>query len=293
MRPLQYLRPESRDEVCHLLAEHGEEARILAGGQSLLNMMKLRIASPRTLVDAHRVSELRGIEQAAPGLTFGSMATYAEVRKAVASDGGYAAVADAIELIADMHVRHMGTVGGACCHADPFADMPNIALAFSAQFEARSQGQRRIIPADEFFVGPLETGLTAQELLCSIHLPSLPMRCGSAYEKFSWRRGDYAIVSIATLIALDDAGQCDRAVIVAGALGQGPVRLTEAEEALVVGKCSIEDAAALAAVTCAPESDRIYGSAQYKSFLVRELTTRALRRAFERAWRHSEEEMPA
>lgn len=285
MRSLNYLRASSKEEACRLLAEHEDEARILAGGQSLLNMMKLRIASPPTLIDTHRVAELQGIAVKPGGLAIGSMATYAKIQ---AADLGarYAMIQDAVEVIADMHVRHMGTMGGSCCHADPYADMPNVATALAVEMEASTVKATRRIAVEEFFVGPLETALAPAELLAAIHVPALPAGTGSAYEKFSWRRGDYAIVSIAAVLTVEASGKCKQARIVAGALGNGPTRLDAAEEALadrVLNDSVIEHAARAGAAGCEPQSDRIYGSAEYKRLLVETLTVRSVKRALERA----------
>jgi carbon-monoxide dehydrogenase medium subunit len=209
---------------------------------------------------------------------------YANVGRAAGER--YGIIADALTLIADMQVRNLGTVGGSCCQADPFGDMPNVVLALRAELEAcNSKGTRRIA-AQDFFRGPLETSLAEDEILRAIHFPAPAAGAGSAYEKFSWRRGDYAIVSIGAVVTLDRSDKCIDCSLVAGAMGLGPVRLSAAEKILIGQQPSAQEIDAVAAAAEAesdPADDPVYGSIEYKKALVHTLTTRALSRAIARA----------
>lgn len=288
MRAFEYHRPGSLIEACQLLAERAGDVRVLAGGQSLLNMMKLRIMSPAALVDIRDIAGIRDISLSKTGLKLGSMVTYRSLGAGLKLHREFAIISEAVAVIADMHVRNLGTVGGAACQADPFADMPNALVTLGAQFELKGPERTRRIGAVDFFKGPFETAVEPDELLVCLDIPRPHVRSGSAYEKFSWRMGDYAIAAVAALITLDVDGKCISCRLVAGSLGGGPVRLTAGEEAMhdrVVSLELIKAAAADAASSCEPEPDAIYGSSEYKRRLLRTLATRAM----ERAWRRAQE----
>ena len=284
MKEFEYHRPASIEEATALLARYGGEARVLAGGQSLLNMMKWRLVAPRALIDANRLAGLKAVQATGDGVRIGAPARYADLSDAVPP--GYGAIHDALEVIADIQVRNLGTLGGSCCQADPFGDMPNVVVALDAEFEARSGAAVRRIGVDRFFTGPLQTALAPDELLSAVHLPPCPAGAGSAYEKFAWRFGDFAIASVAANLALGATGRCVGCRLVAGGMGLGPVRLSEAENAVIgkeIGDSLVRQAAIAAAGEVNPEHDPIYGSADYKRALVETMTARALRRACERA----------
>lgn len=286
MRPFDYYRARSTQEACQLLVELEGEGRVLAGGQSLLNMMKLRIVSPTALIDASRIPELQAIASSPGGISIGAMTTYAALERFALKQPGYEILADALRVIADLHVRHMGTLGGSCCHADPYADMPNVLAALGADLEAVALRGKRRIAAEHFFAGPFETALEPDELLTSIHIPAAPKGTGAAYEKFSWRLGDYAIASVACVMTLEERGRCRSARVVGGSLGTGPARLAAGEETLAGEALSeqvIAKAAASASRSCDPQADAIYGSAEYKQCLIETLAARAMTRAWNRA----------
>jgi carbon-monoxide dehydrogenase medium subunit len=284
VKQFEYHRPASIKETTTLLARYGGKARVLAGGQSLLNMMKWRLVAPRALIDANRLADLKAVQATGGGVRIGAMARYADLSEAVPP--GYGAIHDALEVIADIQVRNLGTLGGSCCQADPFGDMPNVMVALDAEFEARSAAAERRIGVDQFFTGPLQTALAPDELLSAVHLPPVPAGLGSAYEKFAWRFGDFAIAAVAANLTLDAAGRCVRCRLVAGGMGLGPVRLGGAENAVIgkeTGDAVIRQAATAAAGEVDPAHDPIYGPADYKRALVETMTARALRRACERA----------
>jgi carbon-monoxide dehydrogenase medium subunit len=283
MKEFEYLRPANLEEACRLKAQWGEEARVLAGGQSLLNMMKLRFATPACLIDLSRLPELQQVRSAGSAVSIGSMLTYSAAKSALPD---YGVVQDALEVIADMQVRNLGTLGGSCCQADPFGDMPNIVRALGVQMEALSSSGSRMIAAEEFITGPLETSMRPDEVLTRLHFPELPPGSGSAYEKFSYRKGDYAIVSIAAVLTVDGDGRCASASLVAGGMGVGPAPLPKTAAAMLGQRLDEEQLARIAKLArgeCEPADDAVYGSAAYKRALVQTLTGRALARAWSRA----------
>lgn len=287
MRSFEYFRPTSLDEAVKLMAKHGPKARVLAGGQSLLNMMKLRIASPEYLVDLCELGELMTAKvDSRHRLRIGAMVTYHQLQKSGLLNSAYGAVADALEVIADEQVRHVGTLGGSCCQADPHGDTPNVVVALEAEMEAVSSKGRRTIAARQFFSGLLQTALSSEEILVNLYLPQLPASTGSAYEKFAWRKGDYAIISAASVVTLGSGGKCARASIVIGSARPSPLPLERTPSVLVGKQLSAEligKAADAAFEEVDPEADAIYGSSEYKKELVRTLTERSLLSAWKRA----------
>src|SRR5581483_141446 len=286
MRSFEYFRPTSLDEAVTLMAKFGPKARVLAGGQSLLNMMKLRIASPEYLVDLCELGDLRTAQVDSKGrLRIGAMVTYRQMQTSGLLSAAYGAVSDALEVIADDQIRNVGTLGGSCCQADPHGDTPNVVVAFNAELEAVSGKGRRTIAAREFFTGLLQTALAPEEILANIYLPKLPASTGSAYEKFAWRKGDYAIISAAAVVTLN-GGKCSQASLVIGSAQSSPLLVESAPRVLDGQQVTaelIQQAANTAFDEVEPEADAIYGSSEYKKELVRTLTERSLRKAWRRA----------
>jgi carbon-monoxide dehydrogenase medium subunit len=284
VRLFQYERPSSIDDLLRQKAQWGGRASVLAGGQSLLNMMKLRLAAPEILIDAGRLTELRDISVTHDTIRIGAMATYAEVEAAVAL---YLPIlADAIPLIADRQVRNCGTVGGSCCLADPFTDMPNVVTALDATFITSGSGASPRCSAAEFFRGPYEANLAEHQVLLAITLPRGAPRTGSAYEKFAWRRGDYAIASAAVSVQLASSGAVEKATIVLGSLGTGPFRASAAEARLLGAGADdrlVDEVAGIAASECAPMAHPIFGAVDYKRALVATTVRKSLARAIARA----------
>jgi len=287
MRSFEYFRPSSLDEAVKLMAKYGPQARVLAGGQSLLNMMKLRIASPQYLVD---LCELRDLTTAAVDsggrLRVGAMVTYHQMQQSGLLNSSYGAISDALEVIADEQIRHVGTLGGSCCQADPHGDMPNVVVALDAEMEAVNSKGRRTIPARQFFTGLLQTALASEEILVNLYFPKQPASTGSAYEKFAWRKGDYAIISAAAVVSIGSGGKCERASVVIGSAQSSPLLLEKAPAVLVGKQVSaelIERVAGAAFEEVEPEADALYGSSEYKKELVRTLTGRSLLTAWQRA----------
>ena len=283
--PFAYFTPATLDEALALLAEHGGDAKPLAGGQSLVPAMNFRLARPAMLVDLNRIAELAYV-RADSGVSIGAMTRQRAVERSDVVARAAPLLAEAMPSIAHPQIRNRGTVGGSIAHADPSAELPAVMLALEARFQAKSATGERSIPAGEFFKGMLETALEPGELLVEITVPPLPIRSGTAFLEMARRHGDYALVGVAALVTLDPRGRCQTARIACLSVGDGPVLLVEAGKVLAGQSPSEEllraagDAAATSDVD--PPSD-IHASAAYRRQLVAVLTRRALARAFERA----------
>ena len=283
--PFDYFTPATLDEALALLAEHGADAKPLAGGQSLIPAMNFRLARPAVLVDLNRISELAYV-RAESGVAIGAMTRQRVVERSDVVARAAPLLAEALPSIAHPQIRNRGTVGGSIAHADPSAELPAVMLALEARFQARSATGERSIPAADFFQGMLETALAPGELLVEIALPPLPARTGTAFLEVARRHGDYALVGVAAIVTLDARGRCQEARFGLLSVGDWPVLATEAAN-LLAGQTPSADllrAAGDAAAThdIDPPSD-IHASAAYRRQLVAVLTRRALARAFERA----------
>lgn len=289
--PFDYFAPGTVDEALALLAEHGDEAKPLAGGQSLIPAMNFRLARPRVLVDLNRVEALSYIRSEKRGVAIGAMTRQRAVERSDVIAHGAPLVAEAMPSIAHPQIRNRGTVGGSIAHADPSAELPAVAVALDARIRARSATGERTIVAADFFKGMLETALEPGELLVDIAFPPLPPRTGTAFLEVARRHGDYALVGVAAVVTLDTKGRCRAARIALLSVGDGPVLAVEGGKTLEGHGPSEEllraaaDAAAMRDVD--PPSD-IHASAAYRRRLVAVLARRALERAFERAPRTTE-----
>jgi carbon-monoxide dehydrogenase medium subunit len=257
---------EIADSAAHalaLLAEHGEEAKVLAGGHSLLPMMKVRLAQPAVLIDIARVAELSGIRVAGTEVVIGATTRHAEVAGSPLLRAEVPLLAHAAAQVGDPQIRHRGTIGGSLAHADPSADLPMALLALGGSVEITGPSGTRVVSVDDFFVGPFESVLQPDELLTAVRVP----RGGSAswgYQKFTRRANDWAIVGAAAY---------DGRVALAS-MGGTPLRARATEEALRSG-ASVEEAAALAADGTSPGQD-FHADSDYREHLARVLTRRAL-----------------
>ena len=284
--PFAYHRPATPDEALALLAEHGGEAKPLAGGQSLIPAMNFRLARPAVLVDLNRVAELGYVRAGRDGLQIGAMTRQRAVERSDAVRSAAPLLAEAMPFIAHPQIRNRGTVGGSLAHADPAAELPAVMLALEARFRARGPQGERWIPAGEFFTGILETALGPDELLLEVVVPKSPARTGYAFAELARRRGDYALVGVAARVTLDRRGRCQAARITLFSVGDGPV-LAAAAAATLDGQEPSPEAMRAAADAAAqrdidPPSD-IHASAAYRRRLAAVLTRRALARAVERA----------
>ncbi len=281
--PFDYHRPATVDETVALLERHGPDTKVLAGGQSLLPMMKLRLARPTALVDINRVRELAYVRAADDGLAFGALARLDELESDEVRRR-CPILAEVARDIAHAAIRHRGTVCGSLAHADPAAELPVVALVLDADLVATGPGGSRVIPAREFFVTYLTTALGAGEMLTEARFPALAPRSGWSFLELARRPGDFAIVSAAAVLDVGRRGVITSARIALGAVAERAVRCPEAEAALTGepgGREAFDNAAALAAAPLDPPAD-VHGSAAYRKHIARVLVGRALTQAWQR-----------
>jgi carbon-monoxide dehydrogenase medium subunit len=280
-----YHAPTSLQEATALLARHGDEAHVLAGGQSLIPMMKLRLASPGLLVDINRIRGLAGIREADGALRIGALTRETEIEESDLVRTKYPILVDTSLVIGDPLIRNLATVGGNLAHGDPANDHPATMLALGAEIVAAGARGERRIPVASFFTGPFTTALEPGEILAEIRVPAPPPRSGGAYVKLERKVGDFATAAVAVQVTLGPDGTCTRAGI--GLTNVGPTATQARQaEAFCQGKrlddAVVREAGRLASEEAEPSED-LRGSVEYKRDLVRVLTARALRRAAERA----------
>jgi carbon-monoxide dehydrogenase medium subunit len=273
----EYVRPGSVDEAIRALADGGDDAKVIAGGQSLLPLLRLRLAYPELLVDVGGLDELRGVTDAGDALVIGARTTHYQLvhDPLVAEHCGL--LAEATETVADPAVRHRGTLGGALAHGDPAGDLPAVVLALDATLIARGPGGEREIPAADFFVDYLTTSLQPEEILTAIRIPKLGPGWGYRYEKFHRTAQSWATVGVAALTRRDN-GSVAEARIGLTNMGTVPVRARAAEEAAAGAAASreaLQAAADRADEGTHPPAD-LHGAADYRRHLARVLTGRAL-----------------
>ena len=277
----EYVRAESVDHAVSALAEHGDEAKVMAGGQSLLPLMRLRLATPEVVVDVGRLADLRGVREDGNALVIGALTTHHEVMTNELVRRHARLLAEVTATVADPAVRHRGTFGGSLAHADPAGDLPAAALALGAELIAQGPNGRRSIPARQFFVDYLETALSPDELLVEVRVPKLGSGWGFRYEKLHRVAQAWAIVGVAAAVRHDD-GSIAEARIGLTNMGRTPLRAEAVEQALAGMDASSDAALAQAADRAAegttPPSD-LSGQADYRQHLARVLTRRAVRHA--------------
>jgi carbon-monoxide dehydrogenase medium subunit len=274
--PFDYEAPESLEEAVRMLHENGEDAKLLAGGHSLLPLMKLRLAAPTVLIDLRRVPGLHGIEQHNGGWRIGPMTRHADLQ----DTPQLGVVARATSLIADQQVRNRGTIGGSLAHGDPASDLPTVLLALDGEVTARGPNGERTIAAADLFLDYLTTALAHDEAITDVRLPALE-GYGFGYQKFTRRAEDWAMVGVCALVSRAADGSCDDVRIGLTNMGATPLRATAAENALrgaPLGDSSIAAAAEQAAEGTDPPGD-LNATPEYKRHLARVLTRRALEEA--------------
>ncbi len=289
MKPprFEYFAPRTLDEALGLLAGHGDRAKLLAGGQSLIPLLNFRLAHPEALIDINRIPDLAYIRADDGGVAMGALTRQHAVERSDAVRTRVPIVAEACRLIGHLPIRHRGTIGGNLAHADPASELPAVMLALEAQLTVASAKGTRTLPADRFFVGPLSTALQTGEMLTEIRLPGLPARTGGAFVEMARRAGDYALVGVAALVTLDGSGRCRRARVALCGVGPTPIRAGAAEDALVgqaPAGAALDEAAARAAAATSPPSD-LHGSADFRRKLARHFARLAIATATERAGR--------
>jgi carbon-monoxide dehydrogenase medium subunit len=280
-----YIAPTALGEVLSLLSQHGDDAKVLAGGQSLIPLLKLRFAAPTILIDIGRVDGLEGIRRENGHVRIGARTRHRDVESATDLRGTLDVVLDAAPQISDPLIRNMGTVGGSICHADPAGDWGAVMLAVNAEFVVRSASGERVLPAAGFFQGPFTTGLHADEVMTDIRVPVTRGRSGGTYLKLERKIGDFASVATAVHVVLGDDGRVAACGIGLCAVAAQSTKATAAESALVGQTPSddlIAEVARLAAGAAEPKAD-IRGSADYKRDVARVFVQRGLRTALDRA----------
>jgi carbon-monoxide dehydrogenase medium subunit len=280
-----YYRARSLADARQLLAAH-PGAKLLAGGHSLLPLMKLRLAAPAAVVDIGRVPELRGITRSGDVVRVGALTTHAELAASADLRGAAAALSEAAAVVGDPAVRNRGTIGGNVAHADPASDLPTVLVALGARMIAAGEQGERTIDADQFFTGIMTTALADDEILVAIDVPVAGAGQGSAYEKFSHPASRYAVVGAAALVTIQN-GTCTAARVALGGLLPNARRAAAIERALV-GQAPGAETIAAAAQSAAADlggdvSGDLFASAQYRAAMAPVYVKRALQRAVERA----------
>jgi carbon-monoxide dehydrogenase medium subunit len=269
-----YVRAGSVDEAVAALAEHGDDAKVMAGGQSLIPLLRLRLSYPEVVVDVGRVEEMRGIREDGDHIVIGAMTTHYDVLRDPLVREHAGLIAQATSTVADPAVRHRGTFGGALAHADPAGDLPAVAAALEAEFVVAGTGGRRTVPASEFFVDYLQTALEPEEVLVEVRIPK-HTGWGYRYEKFHRVAQSWAIVGVAAVVRRDN-GSIAVARIGLTNMGSTPIRATAVEQALTgAAPDGVAAAAEHAAEGTSPASD-LNGKADYRQHLARVLTRRAV-----------------
>jgi aerobic carbon-monoxide dehydrogenase medium subunit len=276
-----YVAARSVEEALQLLTQQGEEAKLLAGGHSLIPAMKLRLASPRTLIDLGTIPGLRGARIDGDSLAIGALTVHADVAASDLVRQRLPGLAEAASVIGDVQVRNRGTIGGSVAHADPAADFPVILTALNASFVLQSMSGSRTVAADDFFTDFYTTAMTAHEVLTEIRVPLPSATSGTAYVKLPHPASGYVVVSAGVLITRQASGSCASARVALGGLGSGPIRARGTETELQ-GKSLTPEVIAAAAAKAAENADPAedtYASAEYK----RHVATVYARRAIEKA----------
>jgi len=281
----EYFRPSTIPEAIALLKEYGDEAKILSGGQSLIPMLKLRLARPAYLIDINRIAGLSYIKEEGGFLKIGGLTREGELEASPLIAAKYPILLDTTRVIADPQVRNLATVGGNLAHGDPANDHPATMLALGAQIVATGPRGARTVGIEDFFVSLFTTALEPGEILTEIRIPIPPPHSGGSYFKLERKVGDFATAAVAAQLTLDDKGAVQKVGIGLTNVGPKPLKAGKAENLLPgknVDAALLTQAAQLAADEAQPSSD-LRGPAEYKKGLVKELARRALSRALERA----------
>jgi aerobic carbon-monoxide dehydrogenase medium subunit len=279
--PFEYACPTKLSEAVALLAARNGDAKLIAGGQSLVPMLAFRLAAPVLLVDLRKLPELRTIDISTDGVVLGSMVRWCEILADARLRTAHPLLRAAVAQVAHYQIRNRGTIGGSIAHADPAAEMPGIALTCEAEIATIGTAGPRVIKAAEFFLGPLMTALEPDEIIVEIRLPPWPARRRWGFQEFARRRGDFAMAAAAVWYDQDDGGKARNAHVGVIGVGDRPQRLTAVEAVLngrVIDAAAIAQAEAAASAAVDPQAD-IHASADYRRALVGTMVERALKSA--------------
>jgi CO/xanthine dehydrogenase FAD-binding subunit len=287
MKPaaFDYLAPTSLGEALAMLAELGEGAKPLAGGQSLVPLMNFRLVRPQHVVDLNGLGELAGIREDDGHLVIGAMTRQRAVETSALVAERCPLLAEAMPHVGHVQIRNRGTIGGSLAHADPAAELPAVVAALDGELVVQSTRGRRAVKAEQFFVGYLTTAARPGELLVEVRLPKSPPRTGSAFMEISRRHGDFALVGVAATVTVDDAGVCTASAIALTGVGPTPVAAREAARGLIGVKPAADVFEAVGrriSDSVEPDSD-LHASSDYRKHVAGVLTRRALAQAAERA----------
>ncbi|WP_052889873.1 FAD binding domain-containing protein [Thermogemmatispora carboxidivorans] len=281
----EYHPATSVDEAIALLSQYGDDAKLLAGGHSLLPTMKLRLAQPAHLIDIGRIPGLSYIREEQGAVAVGALTTYATIERSEVLRRHFALLPECASVIGDPQVRNRGTIGGSISHADPSADMPGAVRALRAEIRVRGPNGERTVAADDFFLGTFTTALEPGEIVTEIRFPLPPARTGSAYTKLANKASHYAVAGCAAVVTLGADGTCTAASVVITGAGTMPTRASTVEAALV-GK-QLDEATVAEAASHAAEGlelmEDIHGSKQYRAQMAAVMARRAILKAAERA----------
>ncbi len=284
--PFDYYAPTSVDETCSLLARYGSDAKLLAGGQSLVPLLALRLAQPAALIDLNGVHELDYIRADDNGVAIGAMTRQRTVERSSVMRETCPLLPAAVEWIGHPQIRNRGTIGGSLVHSDPAAELPALATLLDATFTiTNAQGAKRTVKPDEFFVTFLTTAVEPEEMLSEIYFPTLPAGTGWSFVEVARRHGDFALVGAAATVALDSAGACSNARIALFGVAPTATRSPSAEQALLNQKPD-EQAIAAAASEVVKDIDPpgdVHASVEYRKYVATNLVRRALTEAVQRA----------
>jgi carbon-monoxide dehydrogenase medium subunit len=281
----EYHAPDTLDEAISLLAEHGDEAKVVAGGQSLVPMLAMRLARPSHLVDINRIASLSGLQDRGDSIAFGATVRERAAERSPLVKERIPLLAEALPLVGHVAIRNRGTIGGTMAHADASGEVPAVALALDGEVLVRSVRGDRAIAAADFFLGHFTTAMADDECLVEVRLPISPSGAGWSFQEIARRHGDFALVGVAAMVRLDSAGAIGDSRICLMGVAATPVRATVAEAGLVGVKPSAEAFAAAASAAIAdlePATD-VHGSAAFRKHLAGVTVRRALTTAAERA----------
>jgi CO/xanthine dehydrogenase FAD-binding subunit len=286
--PFKYIAAHSIDQALALKAEYGDDARFLAGGQSLMPTLNFRLTQPAVLIDINPLTDCAGRATTSDGtIRIGALTRYRQLERDPATERDLPLIHEALPHIAHPQIRNRGTIGGNLAHADPASEMPAIVLTLGGKIRARSLNGERWIAAKDFFTSALTTVLESDEMLMEVELPAAPARRGSAFIEVARRRGDFALIGVACTVAVDDDGRCREARIGLCNAGETPILAETAGQSLAggeIGTAEIDQAAALVQNAIDPGGN-IHASKEFQRHLASVLTRRALMIANERARR--------
>ena len=282
--PFKYIAVTSLEHALALKAEHGDDAKFLAGGQSLIPAMNFRLARPAVLIDINGIGDLAGLRPQEGTVRIGALTRYRALQRDDTFGKLFPLIGEALPHIAHPQIRNRGTVGGNLSHADPASELPAIALALEARFRVRSAKQERLIAAADFFTGALTTDLQPDEMLVEIELPAPKPRSGSCFMEIARRRGDFAIAGVAAMVAMDTQDKCAEIRLTLCGVGETPVDASAAADGLIgqaPSEQAIRDAAASLQGMIEPAGN-VHATTEYQRHVAGVLTERALRTAAQR-----------